>query len=452
MGFQKNFVWGAATSAYQVEGAFQENGKGLSIWDEFCKIPGRIQGGQTGQVACDHYHRFKQDITLMKEIGIKAYRFSISWTRVLPHGTGEVNEAGLQFYEELVDELLANGIMPYATLFHWDYPAELQQKGGWLNPESPEWFENYVTILAKRFRGKIKHYFTINEPQCFIGLGYSKGELAPGLRCSDSNVLAMVHHVLLAHGLAVRALRKYGGDGLQIGTAQCGKNYVPVSESDEDIRAARQATFAVPNTIDDLLFSVSLWSDPIFKGDYPQAYYEKYADILPLIKSGDLELIHQPIDFYGQNLYSATLVQAEKDSFRFAEFPAGTPRNSVGWAVVPSGPFWCAKFLYERYGKPIFISENGMAAHDTVSLDGRVHDPNRIDYLHRHLLSLQRAVKEGIDVTGYFQWSLMDNFEWTNGYEVRFGMVYVDYKTQQRILKDSAQWYSDVIVCNGQNL
>lgn len=452
MGFKKDFQWGAATAAYQIEGAAREDGKGASIWDEYCRIPGKIAEGQTGDTACDHYHRFREDIALMKQTGIRAYRFSISWPRVMPHGTGEINEAGLAFYETLVDELIQNGITPYATLYHWDYPAELQKKGGWLNPESPAWFEEYAEVIAKRFRGKIKHYFTINEPQCFIGLGYCSGDHAPGYRYATADVLACVHHVLLAHGLAVRALRKYGGEGLQIGAAQCGKIYIPFSESTADTEAARSATFSIPDNAKDLPFSVSLWSDPMFKGDYPEQLYRKYADVLPEIKSGDMKIISEPLDFYAQNIYSATPVKADRDGFETVDFPAGTARNAVGWPVAPQCIYWCSKFLYKNYGKPIVISENGMAAHDVVSLDGMVHDPNRIDYLHRHLLWLRKAAEEGVDVSGYFQWSLLDNFEWTTGYGARFGMIYTDYQTQERILKDSALWYRSVIESNGESL
>lgn len=452
MGFCKDFLWGAATSAYQIEGACREEGKADSIWDVFCRVPGKIDGRQTGNVACDHYHRFREDVALMKKLGIRAYRFSISWPRILPEGTGFVNEAGLRFYEKLVDELLKNGIRPFATLFHWDFPAALQRQGGWLNPDSPLWFEEYARVVAKRFRGKIRDYFTMNEPQCFIGLGYGRGEHAPGLTLPRNNLAIAVHHVLLAHGRAVRALRQFGGDGLQIGMAQCGKIWMPAEETPRDIEAARAATFSVPESVHDALFSVPLWSDPVMKGTYPPEYLRRFEGCLPKITEEDMRLIHQPVDFYAQNLYYALPVEACGSGWKTRPFPDGCVRTSIGWPVTPDAPYWAARFLYEAYGKPIVFSENGMSAHDTVSPDGKVHDPDRIDYLRRYLLSLRRAARGGVPLTAYFLWSLMDNFEWTYAYRERFGLIYVDYATQKRIPKDSAYWYRSVILNNGENL
>ncbi len=452
MGFSNDFIWGAATAAFQIEGAAHEDGKTDSVWDEFCRVPGATFEGQTGETAVDHYHRFKEDIALMKELGIHAYRFSFSWPRILPQGTGEVNEAGIRFYEELVDELISNQIIPFATLFHWDYPAALQKQGGWLNPQSPVWFENYAKLIAKRFAGKIKHYFTINEPQCFIGLGYGNGLHAPGLKLSAQNNFLAVHNVLLAHGRAVRALRTYGGSGLHIGFAQNGRILTPRTESAADVEAAWRATFDVPDNYLDALFSVSLWSDPILKGEYPKACHEKFADVMPRVSDGDMNLISQPVDFYAQNIYHSRQVEVAGNGWKNVPFPVGTAKTAIGWPVTPNCMYWCARFLYENYQKPIIISENGMSAHDTVSLDGQVHDPNRIDFLHRYLLSLRNAADEGIDVAGYFEWSLMDNFEWASAYNDRFGIIYVDYQTQKRIPKDSAYWYRQTIEQNGENL
>lgn len=454
MGFQQNFTWGAATASYQIEGAFREDGKGLSIWDEYCRVPGATFEGHSGEVSCDHYHRFREDVALMKRFGIKAYRFSISWPRILPQGTGEVNEAGLRFYEELVDELLKNDIVPYATLFHWDYPAALQKRGGWLNPESPVWFEKYAGIVAKRFAGKISHYFTLNEPQCFIGKGFGGGEgrHAPGLKLSAQDLLLSLHHALLAHGRAVAALRRFGGDNLKIGLAQCGRVLIPHTGSAADIEAARRATFSVPDDVVDALFSVALWSDPIFKGEYPQEYFEKFQGLLPEIGKEDMTIISRPVDFYAQNIYKSEQVKAEGDGWKEVPYPAGTAKSAIGWQVTPECTYWAAKFLSENYRKPIIISENGMSAHDAVSLDGRVHDPNRTDYMHRYLLSLRKAADEGVDVAAYFAWSLLDNFEWACGYNDRFGLIYVNYQTQERIPKDSAYWYKEVVESNGENL
>jgi beta-glucosidase len=452
LSFQKNFLWGAATAAYQVEGAAAENGKGPSIWDTFSHIPGKIYQNENGDIACDHFHRFREDIRLMKQIGIKAYRFSISWSRILPEGTGKINESGLRFYEELIDALNDNGIIPCVTLFHWDYPAALQLRGGWLNPSSPLWFRDYVKIIAQRLAGKVKYYFTLNEPQCFIGLGYGTGDHAPGWRLSPPELLTAIHHVLLAHGLAVSALREYGGDGLKIGLAQCGRIYVPASDSPEDILAAKRATLEAADLPQDLVSGVAMWSDPIFKGEYPAVLWQKYRNRMPQIGPDDMKIISKPIDFYAQNIYTASIVRTDENGYRIVPYPPGNAKNSMGWPVVPSSIYWASKFLYDAYHKPIIISENGFCALDAVSFDGKIHDTERINYMHRHLLQLRRAAEEGVDISAYFHWSLLDNFEWNHGYNERFGLIYVDYETQNRIFKDSAFWYRDVISQNGENL
>lgn len=450
--FQDDFLWGAATSAYQIEGAAAEGGKGPSVWDVFSHIPGHAYQDETGDIACDHFHRFREDIALMKRIGLKAYRFSVSWTRILPEGTGQVNEAGLRFYEDLIDELNRNGILPVVTLFHWDYPAALQRKGGWLNPDSPLWFRGYAAAVARRFTGKVKYYLTMNEPQCFIGLGYGTGQHAPGLRLSPPELLTAAHHVLLAHGLAVDALRKRGGEGLKIGMAQCGRTYVPASRSQDDIEAARAATLEAADSPQELLMGTGLWSDPMFRGKYPDALWRKHRGWMPEIGPDDMEWISAPLDFYAQNFYSATPVRAEAEGWRKVPYLPGTPKNSMGWAVIPSCLYWGPKFLYEAYRKPVLISENGFCALDAVSLDGRIQDAERINYTHRCLRELRRATDEGIEVPAYFYWSLMDNYEWDSGYSERFGLFYTDYRTLRRIPKDSAKWYRDVILHNGENL
>lgn len=451
MSFKRNFIWGAATASYQIEGAYQEDGKGLSVWDDFCRVPGAVFQGETGDAACDHYHRFREDIALMKKIGIKAYRFSISWPRVLPNGTGKVNGQGLKFYDELVDELLANGIEPYVTLFHWDYPLELYHRGGWMNPDSPIWFEEYAEIIAKHFKGRIRNYITINEPQCFIGLGHYRGTHAPGIKLSKEDCFICVKNVLLAHGRAVKKLRELGGD-VMIGMAACGGIKIPISPSEADIQAARKATFCISDDPDEALFSVSLWSDPVFFGDYPEDFKKLYfGRFVPFTKE-EQSLVSQPVDFFGQNIYNGSPVRAAESGWEPVPFGAGHARTAFGWPVTPDCLYWCTRFLYEKYGKPVIFTENGMSAHDTVSLDGKVHDPNRIDFLNRYLLGMERAAEEGYQVDGYFHWSLMDNFEWARGYDERFGLIYVDYQTQKRILKDSALWFGEVIRSNGNNL
>lgn len=449
MAFQKDFIWGAATAAYQIEGAWNEDGRGLSVWDDFCHRSGSVFDGHTGDTACDHYHRFREDVQLMKQLGIKAYRFSISWPRILPDGTGKVNEAGLHFYEELADELLKNGITPYATLYHWEYPYALHQRGGWLNPDSPEWFAAYTRIVAERLGSKIKHFFTLNEPQCFIGLGYGTGEHAPGLHCSRKDTLQMAHNVLLAHGQAVQVLRQTI-PGVQVGYAPTGSSFYPETESAEDIAAARKATFDVS---DQWTFSVSWWSDPVLLGRYPETGVKAMGADMPKIGPDDMKLISQPLDFYGQNIYNSTPVQADgKGGYVCVPRPVGFSRTAIDWPVTPESLYWVPKFLYERYKTPIVITENGMSCHDAVSLDGKVHDPNRIDFIHRYLRELRRCVEDGTDVRAYFHWSLMDNFEWSRGYDERFGLIYVDFETQKRTLKDSFYDYSRIISENGKNL
>lgn len=449
MGFPKEFIWGAATAAYQVEGAWNEGGRGLSIWDAFCHQSGHIFEGHTADTACDHYHRFREDVQLMKQLGIRAYRFSISWPRILPNGTGSVNEAGIRFYEELADELLQNGITPYATLYHWDYPYALHQRGGWLNPESPAWFAAYTRVVAQRLGGKIKHFFTLNEPQCFIGLGYENGEHAPGLHCSRKDCLQMAHHVLLAHGRAVQVLRDVI-PGVQVGYAPTGSSFYPATDAPEDVEAARKATFDVPER---WTFSISWWSDPVLLGQYPEAGVRMFGQDMPQIGKQDLQLISQPLDFYGQNIYNSAPVRADGNGgYVCVPRPAGYSRTAFDWPVTPQSLYWEPKFLYERYRTPIVITENGMSCHDAVSLDGQVHDPNRVDFLQRYLRELRRGIEEGTDVRGYFHWSLMDNFEWTRGYGERFGLIYVDFATQKRTPKDSFYAYQRVISENGKTL
>lgn len=449
MAFQKDFIWGTATASYQVEGAAQEGGRGPSVWDDFCREPGRVFDGHTGNTACDHYHHFREDIQLMKQLGAQAYRFSISWTRILPEGTGRVNEEGLRFYEELVQELLDNGITPFVTLFHWDYPAALERQGAWLNPKSPEWFAEYTRVVAKRLGSKVKHYFTLNEPQCFIGLGYGTGEHAPGLRCSRRDTLQMAHNVLLAHGRAVQVLREEV-PGVQIGFAPTGSSFYPATDSAEDVEAARQATFDVPERWS---FAIGWWSDPVLLGHYPEIGLKRLGSDAPNIAPGDLELIHQPLDFYGQNIYNSCPVRADgKGGYENAPRPVGYARTANNWPVTPQSLYWVPKFLYERYHLPIYITENGTSCHDAVSLDGKVHDPNRVDFMQRYLRELRRGISEGVDVRGYFAWSLMDNFEWNFGYSERFGLVYVNYASQERIPKDSFYAYQRIIAENGANL
>ncbi len=442
MGFKNDFVWGVATSSYQIEGAWNEDGKGLNIWDVFSHEQGNIALGHTGDVACDHYHKFKEDIALMRKLGIKAYRFSLSWARILPDGTGKVNESGAKFYSDLIDELLKNGIEPYITLFHWDYPYALYKKGSWLNDESVDWFAEYAAKVSELYSDRVKHFITFNEPQCFIGHGYLKGQYAPGLKVPYKDIFQMCHNVLKAHGAAVIALRKHAKQPIKIGYAPTGPASYPSTNKPEDIEAARKDFFACPPLSDDVMWNVSWWSDPVVLGRYPEDGLEMYKKYLPEITEEDMKLISQPIDFYGQNIYNGKEIRCGKDGNpEYVPRCVGAPKTAIQWSVSPECLQWSPKFFYERYGLPIYITENGMSAHDVVSLDGKVHDPNRIDFLNRYLLELEKAVNDGVDVKGYFLWSFMDDFEWPKGYTERFGIVYVDYDTQVRIPKDSAYWY-----------
>ncbi|MDD6762967.1 MAG: GH1 family beta-glucosidase [Clostridiales bacterium] len=441
MGFKKDFVWGAATSSYQIEGAYNEDGRGMSIWDVYSHEPVKVFGNHTGDTACEHYHRFKEDVALMKKIGIKAYRFSVSWSRIIPDGTGAVNEKGIAFYSELINELKENNIEPYITLFHWDLPYELHKRGGWMNPDSVKWFADYAALVVARFSDRVTNFITFNEPQCFIGLGYYKAEHAPGLRHPVRDVFEMSHNVLKAHGAAVIAMRKSARQNIKIGYAPTGTAAIPVSESAEDIAAARKLMFECP-ALENWTWNVSWWSDPVVLGHYPEEGLRKYKDYLPEITEEDMRLINQPIDFYGQNIYQGVYVKAgENGEPEVVEHTAGYAKTAIQWPVTPECLRWGPQFLYERYRLPIYITENGMSAHDVISLDGNVHDPNRIDFLARHLEQLEKAADGGTDVAGYFQWSLMDNYEWACGYSERFGLIYVDYETQQRIIKDSGYWY-----------
>ncbi len=446
MVFPNKFCWGVATASYQIEGAAYRAGGGMSVWDMFCRRPGKIWNGETGDVACDHYNRFTEDVKLLKELGIQGYRMSISWPRILPDGTGRTNEEGLAFYDRLIDALLEAGVTPYVTLFHWDLPYELYCRGGWLNRESVKWFEEYTRLVVQRLSDRVAHWMTLNEPQCFIGLGLQSGLHAPGDSLGFAEILRAAHHTLMAHGRAVQVIRSEAKSAPVIGYAPVGVVKSPVSESDADREAARAMMFQIAGHN---LWNNTWWTDPLLLGGYPEDGLSQYGHLLPEIMPGDLELMHQPIDFLGANIYNSHPVKAGDNGPEETPHPAGIGRTSYQWPVTPDALYWGARFFWERYHKPIVITENGLGNNDWVSLDGKVHDPQRIDFLQRYLLGLEKAIEYGVEVQGYFQWSLMDNFEWHEGYKMRFGLVYVDYLTQQRIPKDSAYWYKKVIETNG---
>jgi beta-glucosidase len=451
MGFSKDFIWGAAASAYQIEGAAFEGGKGLNVWDAFCRRPGKVLGGHTGDVACDHYHRYEEDLRLMAALGVRNYRFSINWSRLLPDGIGEVNERGLDFYDRLIDAMLEKGIRPWMTLFHWEYPVALQRMGAWENPDSPRWFAEFAALVARRYGDRVKDFFTLNEPQCFIGLGYASGEHAPGLQLPVDSTIAMSHRVLTAHGLAVQALRA-NAEGARVGYAPCSSPACPATDATDDVEAARAAYFAMPENPERWFWNVSWWSDPAILGAYPEDGLRLYGKYLPEGFEKDMPTICQRLDYYGQNIYQGVTFKADTGGPRQVPNAPGTPKTGMGWAVTPECLYWGARFLCERYGLPLIITENGMSDLDAASLDGKVHDFARINFLHRYLRALRRAAEEGYAVKGYFHWSFLDNFEWARGYDDRFGLVYVDYETQARIPKDSATWYKRVMEENGEGL
>lgn len=448
--FPKNFTWGAAAASYQIEGAWNKDGKGQSVWDMFSHQSGKVFENQTGDQACDHYHQYGNDIALMREIGLPAYRFSLSWPRILPDGRGRVSEAGLGFYDRLIDQLLEAGVEPWVTLFHWDYPYQLFLRGGWLNPDSSKWFADYTAVVMDHFSDRVTHWMTLNEPQCFIGLGHSSGSHAPGLKLGFSEVLLAAHHSLIAHGLAVQVIRAHARKPALVGWAPVGFAYYPATDSKEDEAAAYRGMEAVyPGH----LWNTVWWGDPPVLGHYPEEGLRVYGKAVPKFKSSDLEIICQPLDFYGCNIYHGGKVKAGPDGTELAaEYPPGYPQTHYQWRVTPEALYWGPHFLSKRYKLPIVITENGLSNADSVALDGCVHDVARIDFLHRYLLALQRAIHDGVDVRGYFHWSIMDNFEWAEGFKHRFGLIHVDFETQRRTLKDSAYWYSEVIRTNGTSL
>lgn len=452
MSFPKDFVWGAASSSYQIEGSAARAGGGLSIWDIFCRQEGNVWNNQSGEIGCDHYNRFREDVAIMRSIGLKAYRLSLSWPRVLPDGTGRVNFAGVDFYDKLIDELLGAGITPYVTLYHWDLPYELHRRGGWMNREIAHWFAEYTTLMVNRLSDRVTHWMTWNEPQCFVGLGYGSGNHAPGFKLDAYERAHIAHNVHLAHGRSVQAIRAATRRPAQVGFASFGMVFLPATETPEDIEAARYMMFDNPEKSE---WNNSWWLDPPLLGKYPEPLWkarEKDGD-LPDIQPGDMEIIHQPLDFFGVNIYSGTPARA-----RVGEKPETMCEKGKAlltafkWPVTPSALYWGPKLYHDRYKLPVYITENGMSSADIVSLDGKVHDPQRIDFMNRYLLEYRRAAEAGIDVKGYFAWSILDNFEWAEGFKERFGMVFVDYPTQKRIVKDSANWYHSIIESNGEIL
>jgi beta-glucosidase len=448
--FPPDFVLGAATAAFQIEGAAREDGRGPSIWDTFARRPGAVAGGDTGEVACDHYHRYREDIALLRELGVRSYRFSVSWPRVQPTGSGPVNAAGLDFYRRLVDGLLDAGIEPAVTLYHWDLPQALEDRGGWRERDTAHRFADYARLVADALADRVPRWITLNEPWCSAFLGHANGHHAPGSR-EGTLALAAAHHLLVGHGLAVPVLREAGAR--EVGIALNLDHVTPATGAPQDVAAALRA-----ETQRNLM-----WTEPLLKARYADGEEDTWGDLVRhqcFRRSGDLDTVAAPLDFLGINYYTPSVVRSAPyrdadpltrtaDDNRFEGVGVPEARHTaMGWPVVPHTLRDLLVGLRARYGDalpPVHITENGCAEDDVPTADGAVHDTARVAYLDGHLRAVADAIADGVDVRGYYVWSLLDNFEWAYGYSKRFGLVYVDYATQRRIPKDSYHWYRDLI-------
>jgi beta-glucosidase len=442
--FPNGFIWGAATSSYQIEGAVNEDGRGRSIWDTFAHTPGKIWDRSNADRANDHYHRYKEDVGLIRELGAKAYRFSIAWPRVFPSGTGAPNPKGLDFYDRLVDELLKVGIEPFATLYHWDLPQSLQDRlGGWQSTETSKAFATYSGHVAERLSDRVKSFFTVNEVGRFVNFGYGWGIDAPGLKLPDGKLNQVRHNVALAHGLAVQAIRAKGRAGTKVGPAENIAACLPAIPTPENIRAAELATRELN----------AGFLGVILEGKYTDGFLAYAGKNAPKFTADELKIIASPNDFVGLNIYAPQYYVVASDSapgFRVLPFPTSFPHMNVDWLRIgPETAYWVPRLAAKVWNiETIYISENGTSADDKIAADGHIYDLDRIMYLRNYLAQLQRATSEGVPVRGYFLWSLMDNFEWIYGFEKRFGLYHVDFKTQRRTPKLSASFYRDVVARN----
>ena len=437
--FKKGFVWGVATAATQIEGGAHQDEKELTVWDVMSEDGEFIANGHTALNASNSYNLGDKDIELMKGLGVNAYRFSLSWARIIK-ADGSVNEKGLKHYSLFVDKLLKAGIDPYITLFHWDLPYYWYQKGGWLNREIAQGFKHYVEVVAKELGPKVNHFMTFNEPQCI--LGGRLGGAVQNAKYSVKDRNTMVHNLLLCHGEAVKVLRQY--KNIKIGFAPCGDARIPLTNSKEDIEAARKCYFDYSRGD---MWGVSIFSDPIVLGKYPDKYFEvNKKEDLPEIKEGDMKLISQPLDFYAQNIYLGIYVKSDgKDGYEILPPNVNTVYTVMNWPVLPEALYWGPKFLYERYHLPFYITENGCAVTDIITKDKKIHDAARGEFIRQYVAQLERAEKDGVDVRGYFVWSLVDNLEWYEGFRRRFGLVYVDFQSFERYPKDSFYEYKKLI-------
>jgi beta-glucosidase len=440
MTFPAGFLWGAATSAYQIEGSPLADGAGPSIWHRFAHTPGLVANGDTGDIACDHYRRWAEDVSLMRDLGLTAYRFSIAWGRVLPLGVGRVNRSGLAFYDSLVDALLAANIQPVPTLYHWDLPAALDDRGGWLNPDSAGWFAEYTDVVVRALDDRVRMWVTLNEPWVVMDAGYLHGKLAPGHR-NRYEAPRVTHNLLRAHGGAVSAYR--AGGRHRIGLVVNLEPKYPASDRPRDLAAARRAS----------AYMNRQYLDPVFRGEYPPALAEIFGDAWPDFPAEDLAAIRQPIDFLGVNYYTRGVTRHSSRAYPLRAVTVHQPQHAyteTGWEVYPQGLADTLRWVAGRYGPiPLYVTENGAAFYDPPSA-GSLDDALRVDYLRTHLRAVRQAIDDGVDVRGYFAWSLLDNFEWAHGYSKRFGLVHVDYATQTRTPKASAEFYAEVIRTHGQ--
>jgi beta-glucosidase len=436
--FQPSFVFGVAAASAQIEGAAFEDGKGESIWDRFCRIPGKVAGGDNLDVACDHYHRFDEDFALMASLGVKHYRLSIAWPRIYPKGDGELNRAGVDFYHRLLDSLRRHGITPWVTLFHWDLPQALEDRGGWTSRTTVDAFAAYADTVVREYGGIVNNWITLNEIRCFTLLGYGLGTKAPGRQESPAVVNQTFHHALLCHGHGVRAVREHGGAGARVGLTDNCDVSVPVTETPADIAAA-QAWFIEKN---------AHVLGAIHRGGYPPEYLARVGADAPRVEPGDFDLISLPTDFLGLNIYTASYVRAGRDGRPEAlALPPAYPRADSPWlSLVPQAIYWAPRMCHELYGhRSIYITENGCGYNEEPVIDGEVIDLHRRDYLRNHLREVHRAITDGVPVDGYFLWSFIDNYEWEDGYRRRFGIVHCDYETLVRTPKLSARYYADVM-------
>ncbi len=437
--FPRNFTWGVAAAAPQIEGAAFTDGKGESVWDRFARIPGKITNGDTLDVACDHYHRYRQDFALMRKLGVKNYRFSLAWPRIFPEGRGAVNPKGIAFYDRLIDAMLAQGIQPYATMFHWDLPQALEDLGGWRARETADAFGVYADTIVKAYGDRVKHWITLNEMRCFTVLAYGDTIRPPGIVESTQVVNQTYHHALLSHGHGVRAVREHGRRGAQVGITDDSTITVPVTETSDDIAAAR-AKFVELNCRS---------IDPIFRGDYSPVYHRLYGKDRARVERGDFDLISLPTDFFGFNIYTGVFVRAgRRGQPEQLPLPKGYPAPENSWwlKLLPRAMYWGPQHVASLYKpKAIYITENGAGYDDEPPVNGEVLDLHRLEYVRQCLAELHRTIQDGVPIRGYFLWSFMDNFEWVDGYARRFGICYTDYKTLKRTPKLSARWYSEVM-------